>query len=183
MIGLFFSATVTGLIFARFARPRDNMLFSAVAVIGDYQDKRALMVRLAPMHSRPLANATAQMSLLQRRVLANGREFAGLTDLPLLRAQDPMLNLSWTLIHLIDDSSPVLEALASDELFLLTVTVDASDTLLARQTLGGRSYQRGDVLVDHHFVDVISNRDGTLHLDVSRLSDAEPMLVNTAGTS
>jgi inward rectifier potassium channel len=175
MLGLFFSATVTGLIFARFARPRDNMLFSTVAVIGDYYDKRALMVRLAPMHARPLANATAQMSLLQRTKLPDGREFAGLMELPLLRAHNPMLNLSWTLIHLIDDTSPVLAALESDQPFLLAVTVNGSDTLLARQTMGGRSYQRDDVLVDHHFVDVITNQDGTLHLDVSRLSDAEPM--------
>jgi len=175
MTGLFFSATVTGLIFARFARPRDNMLFSAVAVIGDYHDKRALMVRLAPMHARPLANVTAQMSMLQRTKLPDGREFAGLMELPLLRAQNPMLNLSWTLIHLIDDTSPVLAALASEQPFLLAVTVNGSDTLLARQTLGGRSYQRDDVLLDHHFVDVITNRDGTLHLDVSRLSDVEPM--------
>jgi inward rectifier potassium channel len=176
MIGLFFSATVTGLVFARFARPRDNMLFSDVAVIGDYQDKRALMVRLAPMHARPLANATAEMSLLQRTTLPNGREFAGLMELPLLRTHNPMLNLSWTLIHLIDDTSPVLAALSGDQPFLLTVTVNGSDTLLARQALGGRSYQRNDVMIDHHFVDVITNRDGTLHLDVSRLSHVEPMV-------
>jgi inward rectifier potassium channel len=176
MIGLFFSATVTGLIFARFARPRDNMLFSDVAVIGDYQDTRALMVRLAPMHTRPLANVTAQMSLLLRTTLPNGREFAGLTELPLLRTHNPMLNLSWTLIHLIDDASPVLAALSSDQPFMLTVTVNGSDTLLARPTLGGRSYQRNEVLIDHHFVDVITNKDGTLHLDVSRLSHVEPMV-------
>jgi inward rectifier potassium channel len=173
LIGLFFSATVTGLIFARFARPRENMLFSTVAVITDHQDKRSLMVRLAPMHSRPLANATAQLSLLQRRLLPNGREMAVLVDLPLVRAQDPMLNLSWTLIHVIDEASPILEALKSDELFVLTATVNAADTLLARQTIGGRSYQRSDVLLDHHFVDVISNQEGMLHFDVSRLSETE----------
>jgi inward rectifier potassium channel len=173
LIGLFFSATVTGLIFARFARPRDNMLFSSVAVITDYQGQRSLMVRLAPMHSRPLANATAQLSLLQRRLLPTGREMAVLVDLPLLRAQDPMLNLSWTLIHVVDDASPILEALTSDQLFVLTATVNAADTLLARQTIGGRSYQRKEVLLDHHFVDVISNQEGMLHFDVSRLSETE----------
>jgi inward rectifier potassium channel len=173
LIGLFFSATVTGLIFARLARPRENMLFSTVAVITDHQGQRSLMVRLAPMHSRPLANAAAQLSLLQRRPLPNGREMAVLVDLPLVRAQDPMLNLSWTLIHVIDEASPILEALKSDELFVLTATVNAADTLLARQTIGGRSYQRSDVLVDHHFVDVISNQDGMLYFDVSRLSETE----------
>ncbi len=175
LIGLFFSATVTGLVFARFARPRESMIFSKIAVIGDYEDKRALMVRLAPMHARPLAAATAQMSILSRTVLPNGKEFAGLLELTLLRSQNPMLNLSWTLIHLLDDESPVLSAFESDRPFLLVVTVGALDTLLARQSFGGRSYQREDILMDHHFVDVITNRDGSLHLDVSRLDDAEPV--------
>lgn len=174
LIGLFFSATVTGLVFARFARPRESMIFSKIAVIGDYEDKRALMVRLAPMHARPLAAATAQMSILSRTILPNGKEFAGLLELTLLRSQNPMLNLSWTLIHLLDDESPVLAAFESDRPFLLVVTVGALDTLLARQSFGGRSYQREDILMDHHFVDVITNRDGSLHLDVSRLDDAEP---------
>ena len=175
LIGLFFSATVTGLVFARFARPRESMIFSKIAVIGDYEDKRALMVRLAPMHARPLAAATAQMSILARTVLPNGREFAGLVELTLLRSQNPMLNLSWTLIHLLDEESPVLAAFESDRPFLLVVTVGALDTLLARQSFGGRSYQRDDILLDHHFVDVITNRDGSLHLDLSRLDDAEPV--------
>ena len=182
MIGLFFTATVTGLIFARFARPRDSMIFSNIAVIGAYEGQRALMVRLAPMHSRPLASATAQISILQRTVLPDGREFAGLVELPLLRPQMPMLSLSWTLIHLLDEESPVLAALASDRPFLLTVTVGALDTLLTRQCYGGRSYQREAVLIDHHFVDVITNRDGTIHLDITRLNDVEPMHSVGTGT-
>jgi inward rectifier potassium channel len=175
MIGLFFTATVTGLVFARFARPRDSLVFSRVAVIAHYEGKKALMVRMASMHARPLATATAQMSLLQRTVLPDGREFAALIELPLLRAQNPMLNLSWTLIHLLDDDSPVLEALERDNRFLLTATVGALDTLLARQAFGGRSYQRGDVLIDHHFADVISNQEGTVHMDMSRLHDVHPI--------
>jgi inward rectifier potassium channel len=173
MTGLFFSATVTGLIFARFARPRDTLMFSRIAVVTSYEGRQALMVRLASMHARPLATATAQMSLLQRTVLPDGREFSSLVELPLLRAQNPMLNLSWTLIHILNDDSPVLAALADNDRFVLTVTVGALDTLLARQAFGGRSYQRGDVLVDHHFVDMISNLDGTIHLDMARLHDAQ----------
>jgi inward rectifier potassium channel len=181
MVGLFFSATVTGLVFARFARPHDSMIFSNVAVIGSYEDKRALMVRMAPMHARPLAAATAQMSILQRTILPDGREFAGLVELPLLRPQNPMLNLSWTLIHILEDDSPVIATLESDRPFALIVTVGALDTLLARQSFGGQSYQRDDVMIDHHFVDVITNRDGSLHLDMRLLHDTLPVAGSGAG--
>ncbi|MEY2925921.1 MAG: hypothetical protein RL367_398, partial [Pseudomonadota bacterium] len=175
MVGLFFSATVTGLVFARFARPRDSMIFSKIAVIGPYEDKRALMVRMAPIHARPMAAAAAQMSILQRTVLPDGREFAGLVELPLLRPQNPMLNLSWTLIHILADDSPVIATLASDRPFVLIVTVSALDTLLARQSFGGQSYQRADIVIDHHFVDVISTRDGSLHLDLGQLDATQPV--------
>src|SRR5581483_975763 len=53
LVGLFFSATITGLIFARFARPRDSLIFSRVAVVGRYDGKPALMVRLTSTRARP----------------------------------------------------------------------------------------------------------------------------------
>lgn len=174
MIGLFYTATITGLIFARFARPRKSLIFSKVAVICDYEGQRALMVRLAPMHARPLATVTAQISLLQRTVYDDGREIARLVDLPLLRPSMAMVNLSWTLIHLLDDDSPVLATLASDQPFWLIVTVGGLDTLLARQSFGGHGYQREDVIVGHHYADVISNKDGVIHLDMGRMDHTEP---------
>lgn len=175
MIGLFFTATVTGLIFARFSRPRESFVFSKVAVIGPYADKRALMVRMAPMHARPLATASAQMALLMRTETPGGPALAGLVEIPLVRAQNGLLSLSWTLIHLLDDDSPVLAVLDRGDPILLTITVSALDTLLARQCFGGQSYQRDDILIDHHFVDVISQHDGQLRLDLTRLHDVEPI--------
>ncbi|WP_375393723.1 hypothetical protein [uncultured Sphingomonas sp.] len=53
LTGLFFSATMTGFILARLARPRESLAFSRVAVIGRYEGKRALMVRVVSIRSRP----------------------------------------------------------------------------------------------------------------------------------
>jgi inward rectifier potassium channel len=171
MVGLFFTATFTGLIFARFARPRESLIFSDVAVICDYEGKRALMVRVALKHTRPLAAATAQVAVLARKEMSKGRSIAGFVDLPLVRPAVAMINMSWTLIHIIDGDSPLVAALASDEPLALIVTVSGQDTLLARQVFGGTSYDRSAVLPDHNFVDVMSNRDGTIHMDMTRLHD------------
>jgi inward rectifier potassium channel len=172
LIGLFFSATITGLIFARFARPRESLIFSDVAVIGRYLGRRALMVRVASKRSRPLAEVTAQLSWLETVHLPGGRTFRGLSELPLVRSQNPMLGLAWTLVHILDDDSPVLTALnAPEDRFLLTLSVGGIDTLLASQSLGGKRYGRDDVRVDHEFVDVISDQDGVTHLDLRRLHD------------
>ncbi|MEY4270215.1 MAG: hypothetical protein RLZZ58_1431 [Pseudomonadota bacterium] len=173
MVGLFFTATFTGLIFARFARPRKNLIFSKVAVVSEYEGKRALMVRLALMHARPLASATAQISLIQRKTLADGRSFAGFVELPLVRATMAMMNLSWTLIHVIEADSPLADALIGEEPFFLLVTVSGLDTLLARQTFGDVSYERGTVRVDHKYVDVMSSRDGVIHMDMTQMDGVE----------
>ena len=175
LTGLFFSATITGLIFARFARPRQSLEFSKVAVIGRYAGKRALMVRVGSTRSHPLADAAAQMSYLHRVHLPDGRTFSSLTALPLIRNVNPLLGLSWTLVHLLEDDSPVLEALEGPDPFVLTVTIGGLDTLLASPSQGGARYNREQVLVDHEFVDVISSENGVIRFDMTLLHDTVPI--------
>jgi len=175
LTGLFFSATMTGLIFARFARPRQSLVFSNVAVIGRYEGKKALMVRVASMRSQPLADATAQMSFLRTVHLHDGRTFRSLSTLELIRNVNPLLGLSWTIVHLMEDDSPLLESLLGDDRFLLTVTIGGLDTLLASPSQGGARYDREHVLFDHEFVDVISDENGMIRLDITRLHDAVPI--------
>jgi len=69
----------------------------------------------------------------------------------------------------------MLAALLSGEPFTLTVTVSGLDTLLASQSIGGHAYQRCDILIDHDYVDVISDVDGVIQLDLERFHDAEPL--------
>lgn len=176
LIGLFFSATMTGLIFARFSRPRESLLFSRVAVIGRFERQRALMLRVAMMRSRPLADAAAQLSWLETIETQDHRTFRRLTPLALVRDRNPTLGLSWTLVHLIDDDSPLLAALSGEERFMITLTVSGLDTLLATQSTGGMRYRREDVLVDHEFVDVVTEEAGVMCLDLDRFHDAVPIL-------
>jgi inward rectifier potassium channel len=184
LTGLFFSATMTGLIFARFARPRESLIFSNVAVIGHYLGQRALMMRVASKRSRPLAEATAQMSWLETIRHPDGTVIRRLTDLPLVRNSNPMLGLAWMLVHILEEDSAVLAALANpDDRFLLSVSIGGIDTLLASQSLGGKRYGRDTVLADHEFVDVISDEDGVTHLDLRKLHDTVPVIADTPGSS
>ena len=176
LVGLFFSATMTGMIFARFSRPRASLMFSKVAVIGRFEGQRALMVRVASLRARPLAGATAQMSWLERSQSPEGRIMRRLVNLPLVRANNPTMGLSWTIAHVIEEDSEVLAALLSSEPFMLTVTISGLDTLLASQSIGGHAYRREDILIDHDYVDVISDVDGIIQLDLGRFHDAEPLI-------
>lgn len=175
LVGLFFSATMTGLIFARFARPRASLIFSRIAVIGQYQGQRALMVRVASMRVRPLADASAQMAWLERLQMPDGRLMRRLINLPLLRANNPALGLSWTLVHILEEGSAFLAALGGSEPFTLSVTVSGLDTLLASLSIGGYSYHRDEILIDHDYVDVISDVDGVVQLDLRKFHEAVPL--------
>jgi inward rectifier potassium channel len=176
LAGLFFSATMTGLIFARFARPRDSLLFSRVAVIGRYEGRRALMVRLATARMRPLAGATAQISWLENLDTPEGRTMRRFVDLPLLRSTNPMLGLAWTLTHVIEDDSPFFAALRGTKRFQIIVSVSGLDTLLASQTVSGHAYNRDAIMIDHDFEDIIVDRDGIVHLDLTKLHGVAPII-------
>lgn len=175
LLGLFFSATMTGLIFARFARPRDSLVFSRVAVIGPCEQGQALMIRLASTRARPLTDVTAQVSWLEMVTQSDGRSFRRLVELPLVRSRNPILGLSWTLMHVLEPDSPLLTALHGTTPFLLTVSVTGTDTLLASQSQGSYNYPREQILTDHEYIDVISDLDGAIHLNLSRLHDAAPV--------
>jgi inward rectifier potassium channel len=166
---------MTGLIFARFARPRTSLIFSKVAVIGHYQGQRALMVRVASMRVRPLADASAQMAWLERVKMPDGRLLRRLVNLPLVRPNNPALGLSWTLVHLLEEDSAFLAALGGSDPFTLSVTVSGLDTLLASLSIGGHSYRRDDILIDHDYVDVISDVDGVVQLDLTKFHEAAPL--------
>jgi inward rectifier potassium channel len=173
LIGLFFSATVTGLIFSRFARPRSSMLFSNVAVIGRYDGRPALMVRVASTRSRPLADASAQMNWLERSDAPDGRIVRRLIDLPLVRSQNPIFGLTWTLVHLLGENDDVLTAIATHEQFTLNVSVSGFDTFLASQAIADHSYAKADIRRDHDFCDVLSEVGGVLRFDLTRFHDTQ----------
>lgn len=178
MCGLFMTATITGLIFARFARPRDSLIFSDSIVVTSVRDDRAIMLRVAGIRARPLADVTAQMSLLQQVDLPDGRSFRRFVDLDLLSSRNRMMGLAWTLVHLVTPDSPLAAVLDDPDVPLrLMVTVGGLDTLLSSPSFGAYIYTRDHLRHGHDFVDIIDTSradDGVIHLDLSRLHETRP---------
>ena len=181
MLGVLLTATVTGLTFARFARPRSSILFSNVAILGLHDGREALIVRIASVRARPLADVSAQFGFVEQIDVADGPSFRRVVDLPLVRQHNAMLTLSWTLTHILDPDGPLRETLRSGEPVRLMVTVGGLDTLLASPTFGGRFYRNEDIRIDHDFVDMIDEGEGgVLDIDLGRLHDTKPRQATTA---
>jgi len=175
LLGLFFLATVTGLIFARFSRPRAGLLFSRYAVIGRYEGKKAVMMRAAWTRSFPLVDVTAQLSWLEQVTDSNGRTLRRLRELELVRSHNPMLGLAWTLIHILPDDSSMLAAIERKEPMLLILNVSGTDMLLASSSQAVQRYGRKEIHLDHDFVEMVTVEDDGFTLDLSKLHEVEPI--------
>ena len=175
LLGLFFIATVTGLIFARFARPKKGLVFSRYAVIGRYEGKRALMVRAAWTRPYPLLDATAQLSWIELGPQLGGASQRRLRELELLRNHNPVLGLSWTLIHILPDDNDIVAAVESGSPLLLTASVSGTDMLLSSTSQTLQRYWREDLRLDHEFADMIFDEESALRLDFTRLDVIQPI--------
>jgi inward rectifier potassium channel len=175
MCGLLLLATVTGLTFARFSRPRTSILFSNVAILGEYDDREALIVRIASPRAQPIAEVTAQMALVERVERKDGHVSRRVIDLPLVHHTFAMLTMTWTIAHILDPEGPLRSALREGDDVRILVTVSGLDTMLASPTFGGRFYQRREILLDHDFVDMIDEvEDGSFEVDLSKLHLTRP---------
>ena len=108
MSGLTSFAVVTGLIYGRFAKPKSHIAFSDYALIAPYQDKTALMFRLVSYKDHHnLTDAEIKVNLALQ-VQENDKTSYKFYELPLERSKVDTLMMNWTVVHPIDENSPLL---------------------------------------------------------------------------
>ena len=107
VVGLLSFALITGLLFTRFSRPSARVLFSDVAVIAPFDGMPALMFRMANARRNNILQAEVRVTLLRREVSGDGSEMQRQRDLKLVRHQSSFFGLSWTVVHPIDETSPL----------------------------------------------------------------------------
>jgi inward rectifier potassium channel len=177
VIGMAFTAIFTGLLFVRFSRPRPRILFADKAVIATHNGRPTLMVRIANGRLTMLTHAIANLAVLVLEVSDEGHAFRRVQDLPLVRSMLPIFPLTWTLMHIIDDTSP-LYGLTSEDLathqMRIFVAVEARDSALGAlvQDLGG--FEHNQVLFGARYADAVSiDEQGRTIADMARLSLVE----------
>jgi len=95
------------------------------------------------------------------------------------RSENPVFALSWTLLHVIDEMSPLYgmsaeEIAASDMNF--AVTISGLDETSAQIVHARRPYVAADLRHMHEFVDIIRvDEDGLRHVDYAKIHDTRPV--------
>jgi inward rectifier potassium channel len=105
--GLAFTAILTGLTFVRFSRPRAKLVFAVNPVVAMHNGQQTLMMRIGNGRVTPLMDATAKLSVLLFERTAEGNVFRRVHELRLQRAHLPVFPLTWTLMHAVDERSPL----------------------------------------------------------------------------
>src|SRR5438874_6861318 len=105
LIGLLGFSIVAGIVFARFARPTAQIMFSDRALIAPYGDKTAFMFRIVNQRSNQLVELEAKVLLARRK--RDGKSAADREFIPLKLERDRVafFPLAWTIVHPIDDFS------------------------------------------------------------------------------
>lgn len=175
--GLLFFAVATGLFYARFSRPKAFIRFSSHALIAPYKEGTALMFRLAPYKNNSLTAAEVKvvLAVVQRE---NNQELNRFYALPLERSRIDALFSTWTVVHPIDESSP-LAGVGHDELqameLELMVYLRAFDDTFSNTVVARASYMNDQFVMGGRFLPMFyrSPKTGKTVVDISKIHGFE----------
>jgi inward rectifier potassium channel len=171
-------AVYTGLVFARFARPRAKVLFADSMTLGRQGGKRMLMARLANARHSAVNEAQAEVWLLFSEATTEGTRYRRFKSLPLVHRRNPIFAFSWTLFHPIDEASPLfgLGAAELEEMDAYFVVIfDGLDDASGQKVNARKGYAPADLRVGHIFSDILTTSESGLpQLDYGLIHATEP---------
>ena len=189
LIGLMGFALATGVLFGRVSKPSAKIGFSEKAIIAPYQERTSLQFRIVNLRSNVLIELSAIVTLMMIENV-DGKLVRQFKTLPLERDGVYFFPLTWTVVHPIDEASPLFGKTSQDleraqaEILILIKGFD--DTF--SQTVNARYSYRFDELVWDAKFDSAFHIDGDGHmvLDMNRLSNlvaAPPPALNPPESS
>jgi inward rectifier potassium channel len=173
-----FLAVMTGLIFARFSRPRARFIFAQYAVVTGHQGQPTLIIRIANARNNTISQATARLWLIRMETTVEGYELRRYHELLLERREHPMFMLSWSIFHTIDETSPLYRMTKADLAAVdanLTLNVSGVDDSSAQHLYARRIYSYEDIRWNHRYRDITgTSNEGKLLIDYSVFHEVEP---------
>jgi inward rectifier potassium channel len=172
MSGWLYFAMAAGLFYGRFSRPQARIIFSRHAVIAPYRGGTAFEFRIANERSNQLIEVEAQV-LFVRKERHNGQLRRQYFPLSLERTQVTFFPLTWTVVHPIDESSPLygttqrtLEECDAEFLILLKAFDDTFSQVVHTRS----SYHHKEVVVGAKFDTIFATDDnGVTTVDLHRI--------------
>jgi inward rectifier potassium channel len=173
--GLYNLAIATGLLFARFSRPTARIMFSDRAVVTPVDGVPTLMFRAANRRRNRIVEAEVTLNLLRDGVTLEGATFRRFETLLTMRSRTPVFALTWTIMHRIDELSPLFgetaQSLAARRAEIVVVMRGLDETFA--QTIHARgSYTPDEIVWDAKLVDIFTrDESGRAVIDYTHFHD------------
>lgn len=171
LFGLLSFAIATGLFYGRFSKPLAHLLFSKNAIIAPYGKGTALMMRVTPYKNANLTDVEAKITL-GLQLEENGKVANKFYVLDLEMERVNSLNLSWTLVHPIIETSPLFGFTKSDyenKFGEIIVSIKAFDDMFSTSVVKRTSYIFEEVIYAAKFNPMFTssgdNSQTILHID------------------
>lgn len=180
VVGMMFNAVITGLVFARVSRPRSRVLFSNVAVIAPMDGVPTLAFRLANARGNEVLDASIRVVMLVDTRTREGHQIRRMLELTPERSYSPIFRLSWTVMHRLDERSPLTPLARGDALDASVVgfvcLLTAYDATLHSSMHTQHVYRTDALRFGHRLVDVVTSLpDGRFSLDYQQFHDSVPL--------
>jgi inward rectifier potassium channel len=178
MLGFLSFAIATGLLYGRFSKPKAFLFFSKQALVSPYKNHTALMFRFASYKdNHTLTNVEIKVNAAML-VEENGKMTYKFYDLDLERSHVESLPMNWTVVHPLNQESPLNEYSAADmkkadlEIY---VSVRGFDDVYSNLVQQRTSYTFEEILFGRKFVQMYreSENGRTTIVELDRLHETK----------
>lgn len=186
-LGILSFALVTGLLYGRFTRPKAYLRFSDNALIAPHKGGRALMLRIASYKNNHLTEVEAQLTIAMH-VREDGIIYRRFYSLPLEISKVNSLALNWTLVHFIDENSPLFlmeQADITEADVEIIVFIKGFDDHFSSTVQQRTSYTFGEIVYGAKFQPMYRRSDdrNITILELDKLNLFEPAVLPEFETS
>jgi inward rectifier potassium channel len=173
--GMLAVALGTGILFAKFSLPKARVAFSKNVIVGVRNGRPCLVFRIANRRGTSLLDATAKAHALMDDVSSEGHRMRRNHVLELERSSMPVFLLAWTLIHRLDEKSPLfgLEVdNATERVVGIIVSFTGVDDTMLQAVHARQMYNPEDLRFGARFADMIdSSTPGMLIIDHAQMDE------------
>lgn len=171
-------ALATGLMFVRASRAHASVLFSTPLLVTKRYGRTTLLFRCGNARGNEIIDATMSVSVLRDEITPEGDHMRRLYDLKLERERQPFFQMTWSVMHVIDDDSPLKDVdwnHPGQHLIMVAAILMGHDGTYGQTVYARHTYTPADIRANHRFIDVISQLpDGRMLIDYDKFHLTEP---------
>lgn len=183
LVGLLGFALATGILYGRFAQPLAKIAFSENAIIAPYNDINSFQFRVVNRRQNQLVDLEVLVALMWYEI-ENGEEKQHFASLDLERDKVALFPLTWTIVHPIDQDSPLFHMAPADytaKNVEFLIVIKGFDETFSQTVRSRFSYKCEDILWGKKFNKVFySDEDGNLVVEVDRINETREAELNPA---